>query len=669
MPTILSISREVRFKHPLLLLFYLLILVKSKDVRHTCEQDEGMAGYGWTSYDVRSGGTQTVYDTGNKLDLVTEFAKVFDGEPNGNWGLRIKGIPRANARNDQKTTLIVYLGSENSDSKVICTNGHRLNPSNSNVVCNGTMVGLGDFQIDFPDYGADSGARQKTSVNSLTVPGDTIWQAKSMLIDLIKSSDSHEGLIADKPGPGNLHLVQKTFEAGFELDVLFSSSSNPESMTSSTLTNCIRSASSVFSERFESVYAPQAPFQDKQYIKFSQSLLANLMGGIGYFDGTSKVDTSSAPEYAETDEKFWEKADLARSRATIEERGPYQLFTAVPSRPFFPRGFLWDEGFHLQVILDWDMDLTLEIVSSWLDLMDESGWIAREQILGPEARSKVPSKFQTQYPHYANPPTLFLVVEAFLAKASGISPSHEAPSRYLEDPALGTAYLKAIYPRMKKHYEWFRRTQAGNMKSYQLPGPEYYQGYRWRGRTPQHILTSGLDDYPRAQPPHPEELHLDALCWVGSMAVALKKISTFLGEKSDQNDFSKHETDAIRSLDGIHWSGSNQAYCDTTVIGEDRVERVCHKGYISLFPFLVNLMRPDHIHLEAVLDLIRDPEELWSPHGLRSLSPKDEYYGTDENYWRSPIWININYMALQRLLVSILRVILVVEECHSSFND
>jgi hypothetical protein len=31
----------------------------------------------------------------------------------------------------------------------------------------------------------------------------------------------------------------------------------------------------------------------------------------------------------------------------------------------------------------------LDIVKSWFDLVDEDGWVAREQILGAEARSKV----------------------------------------------------------------------------------------------------------------------------------------------------------------------------------------------------------------------------------------------------------------------------------------
>lgn len=60
--------------------------------------------------------------------------------------------------------------------------------------------------------------------------------------------------------------------------------------------------------------------------------------------------------------------------------------------------------------------ISLEIVKSWFSLVDEDGWVAREQILGDEARSKVPSEFQVQYPHYANPPTLFVVLTEFIDK-------------------------------------------------------------------------------------------------------------------------------------------------------------------------------------------------------------------------------------------------------------
>ena len=70
---------------------------------------------------------------------------------------------------------------------------------------------------------------------------------------------------------------------------------------------------------------------------------------------------------------------------------------------------------------------------------------------------------------------------------------------------------------------------------------------------------------------------------------------------------------------------------------------------------MVGLLPPDSPRLKAILDLIADPEELWSDYGIRSLSISDEFYGTDENYWRSPIWMNMNYLIVRELLVSIIR--------------
>jgi mannosyl-oligosaccharide glucosidase len=76
---------------------------------------------------------------------------------------------------------------------------------------------------------------------------------------------------------------------------------------------------------------------------------------------------------------------------------------------------------------------------------------------------------------------------------------------------------------------------------------------------------------------------------------------------------------------------------------------ICHKGYISIFPLLLGLIPVDSPHLGALLDMISDPAHLWSDYGLRSLSKSDEFYSTGENYWRGPIWINMNYLALSSL--------------------
>ncbi|KAK4941655.1 Processing alpha glucosidase I, partial [Elasticomyces elasticus] len=150
-------------------------------------------------------------------------------------------------------------------------------------------------------------------------------------------------------------------------------------------------------------------------------------------------------------------------------------------------------------------------------------------------------------------------------------------------------------------------------------------------------------------PPHPGELHLDLLCWIGLMSRSLTSLAATLDQPDDTKTYQRHLTNIVTNLDVLHWSPQDSVYCDATIDAYDEHTTVCHKGYISLFPMMTNLLPHDHKNIPAILDLIASKDDLWSLYGIRSLSTKDELYGTDENYWRSPIWVNMNYLVVKAL--------------------
>ncbi|KAM0153568.1 hypothetical protein ACHAQE_007617 [Botrytis cinerea] len=653
--------------------------------RHTCEQGDGMRGYGWEEFDARNGGKQTMYDESNGIDISTFFVKSPGGKHGGNWATRVRGKVRDGSPADLKTTMIFYASLEGLGSLTVANEQDDLG-FEGEVNFNGDSDGLGEYKItvtpgrgfhpasEHPSY--QEKPLDRTFVHSLTIDEKLLWAAKPHLFGKLKEQiDEYLGTygednapppyqiytITHAPDEGNFHLVQKVFEGDFEFDIIFNSASAEKGLSSQEISRLIGENSVSFYDRFISTFDLQPPFDIESLQRFSSKMFSNLIGGLGYFHGDSVVDRSYAEEYEESNEGFWEEAAAARGRRQEKLEGPSELFTTVPSRPFFPRGFLWDEGFHLLPIADWDIDLTLEVVRSWFNLMDEDGWIGREQILGAEARSKVPVEFQTQYPHYANPPTLFFIIDAFISKLGALNgTSPEAKEQLSQEPSIYSAYLKnqeaglqylnELYPKLKKHYYWFRKTQAGDLKSYDRDAFSSKEGYRWRGRTPQHILTSGLDDYPRPQPPHPGELHVDLMSWMGMMTKSLKNIAGLLGMADDVAELATIEIAIHHNIDDLHWSEKEKCYCDATIDDYEEHQLVCHKGYVSLFPFLTGLVDKDSDKLGHILNLLGDEEELWSEHGIRSLSKKDSFYGTDENYWRGPIWMNMNFLAVSQLL-------------------
>lgn len=643
--------------------------------KHACDQAHNIEKFGWTKYDPRYGGFEEIVDLDCQLKLETEFVKSEDGL---NWALRVRGKA---LDQDTVNSIAFYTGLQ-SDGKLVLVSDFVDGSNNlidGEVTLEGYMEKIGGaFTIEVVDgegnqyadgnnMDFDPGFNPKfTHHVSLNVPGDQVWKANEVFWTIVQMNveeieereinpsefSAAEVFQLRNPGgfKGTLHFIQKTFVGDFQFDVVFNVAKSHEKIRISSLHDKIKEVYQIIDKKFMKKFQFNSPFNTEKYIKFGKEILSQLLGGIIYQHGNQLVDRK-----AKVDDVHFSHAKLEG-----EEEGPFELFTFVPSRPFFPRGFYWDEGFHLLPILEYDSDLALEIVKSWFSLIDDDGWIAREQILGNEARSKVPEEFTIQNPNIANPPTLMMIFSELLDKAKklhseGFSNDDLVLNKdmlgdmHLEKPQLMIDYAEEIYGKLQLHYEWFRRTQRGESSNLDREYENNEEVYRWKGRTRDHCLPSGIDDYPRCDADI-GELNVDLISWMGVMSRSMYKIAKLLGKFGDAKVYRKRYDSIVKNIENVHWSEEDKMFCDVNVDDDDIDVFECHEGYVSLMPLIHKLIPVDAVDkIKAVLEGLKDPEKLWSDYGIRSLSKKDLGFHKQEDYWRGHVWININYLVLESL--------------------
>ncbi|KAF5275980.1 hypothetical protein FQA39_LY00776 [Lamprigera yunnana] len=618
-------------------------------IRHWCEQGDGLERYGWLQHDGTSFGIQEIQD--GPFALRTSFVKRLGGNHGGDWTARITVESGFEKYQNEEVSLLWYTALDENSKGSIKTS----NTGTYLTGIRGETPGLGEFRIKMFNF---SGIVSHESYLSTVAPGLHLLKetvVSSLRLEQVRPNSPKRVVLAGElllttggiKALPNFIVTQVTGKIPFTLDVAFESGSfgtRQNTLLGDVYTDALKWHQGRFLQRFEDTFHIKEKGYDDKFLYFAQAALSNMIGGIGYFYGTSRVQS----QYTKEPVPYWRAA----------------LYTGVPSRSFFPRGFLWDEGFHGMLIAAWDLDIELDIISHWFDLMNVEGWIPREQILGMEALAKVPEEFVTQRNTNANPPTFFLTLNYILNKYKD----------QLTDSRL--LVLERLYPRLQAWFTWFNTTQKGLDLG----------TYRWRGRdslTNRELnpktLTSGLDDYPRASHPTENERHIDLRCWIAMASNTLANLATILG----RNSYKYYETALFLSdnelLDELHWSKYAQLYADygyhTDAVTLKRPKitprsqtpqnlemvRVTQKnpeyrfvdssfGYISLFPLLLKVLDPDSPKLNKTLVDLRNPNLLWTNFGLRSLSKTSPLYMKrntehDPPYWRGPIWININFLA------------------------
>lgn len=619
-------------------------------IRHEARQEHGLDKWGWAVHDGSSYGRQTVWDRGLSLEIKWASLRETDGA--GEWTLQI-AASSLNETLRTEASVFFYFGEEDIERRVevdvsredACAVGS----SGSGRVGETGDAWCASMRTSSPKRGGRTPEKRFMEVQTTEfhLLADIVANGLHYSLREQQARGAQGGYTLELPDlrqdNANVGIVQVSGDLPFSIEMTFHRGAVGEAgALGAEFPAVFGEREAAFDAKFNATF-PHLVVDNSQSLqqqyRVSKYALSNMMGGIGYWYGSSLVDVGNGTRI-----ELW--------------KAP--LLSAVPSRSFFPRGFLWDEGFHHLLIRRWDPAKSRRILAHWLDLMTDSGWIPREQILGQEARSRVPEEFIAQYPSAANPPTLFLVLSDMAEDGSD------------ED----VEFLKAAWPKLDRWFRWYNSTQSGP-----LPG-----SYRWRGRDPNtsrelnpKTLTSGLDDYPRASHPSEDERHVDLRCWMAIAARTMSRVASRLSASSGSSaryltEYAElaDRLENYETLKSLHWDPKQHAFAD---YGFDSPDVVLHRGvrfiasngslpelgfvsqhagYVTMFPLALKLIPAEAPELSHVLDILASPEHMWSPYGLRSLAISSPIYDArntehDPPYWRGAVWVNMNYLILDAL--------------------
>lgn len=251
-------------------------------------------------------------------------------------------------------------------------------------------------------------------------------------------------------------------------------------------------------------------------------------------------------------------------------------------------------------------------------------------MLGREIRAGAPPSSWAQITSDANPPSQHMLIGHLL-------------DRYDADPELKkesyddfVAFLGRIYGNFKLNVEWFLTSQASEV----LPDT-----FRWKGRTPTYCLASGMDDYPRAPILTDQEAHVDLQTWMIVSTSVLARVATILEKSDDATYYSGRAETYTQVLHDNFWDQERQLYDDFYMDTDGEKQFDGHTGYLNFWPFFLNAIPTDDSRFQTTVEKLIDPEfGLWTDFGIRSLSKSDPYYQLGDDYWTSPIWMNINFL-------------------------
>lgn len=197
----------------------------------------------------------------------------------------------------------------------------------------------------------------------------------------------------------------------------------------------------------------------------------------------------------------------------------------------------------------------------------------------------------------------------------------------VHEAGAGTDFLREVYPGLQRLYDYWWKARAVE------PAGLFTGGFL------------GMDNLPRG----PGMAQADASGWMAFFARYLAKIAETLGDHAAAARYAADVEKIAAAINATLWDESAGFYFDLDADGF-----IPTRSYSGLIPLIAGIVPAGRV--ERVLAALRDPQQLLSPYGVRSVSAESVIYqpgyakerGVNSN-WRGPVWVPINYLLVEAL--------------------
>jgi putative isomerase len=304
----------------------------------------------------------------------------------------------------------------------------------------------------------------------------------------------------------------------------------------------------------------------------------------------------------------------AKENVVKPPRGILKHPYLVPAGPYFQL-FDWDMYF-MGVALSYDGvgRPVADSVRNFLEFVDEyanySGYTPRE--IAPDALWALPEQ-----------------CKPFLAQAAVRASRTMNDYQWLLEPngeSRGTNYAKLAAT--LRFWENARRAPDGFFL--------WYDG-----------VESGVDNNPAVsdRPARVTE-GVDLQCYLYREYRAMAVLAQKLGKQDDAQAYKAKADDLEERVRHKMWSESDGMFLN---IDARTGQFVKIKTWTNLVPLWAGIATPAQAD-RMTRDHVLNPEEFWSQYGIRTLAPGEPLYNAKSGYWRGPVWVISNYLAMHGLM-------------------